>query len=81
MEPIAKSLKVELQTAGVRGPDDFPGALSAMVRGRIDGVVVIDGSGMLIENARQVADLAAKHRLPTIGFRSTRTRGASSRTR
>jgi putative ABC transport system substrate-binding protein len=24
---------------------------------------------MLIANARQVADLAAKHRLPTIGFR------------
>jgi putative ABC transport system substrate-binding protein len=68
MEPIAKLLKVELQTVGVRGPDDFPDAFSAMVKGRVDGVVVID-DGMLIANARQVADLAAKHRLPTIGFR------------
>jgi putative ABC transport system substrate-binding protein len=68
MGPIAKSLKVELQTVGVRGPGDFPDAFSAMAKGRIDGVVVID-DGMLIENARQVADLAAKHRLPTIGFR------------
>jgi ABC-type uncharacterized transport system substrate-binding protein len=68
MEPIAKSLKVELQTVGVRGPDDFPDAFSAMVKGRVDGIVVID-DGMLIANARQVADLAAKHRLPTIGFR------------
>jgi putative ABC transport system substrate-binding protein len=68
MEPIAKALKVELQTVGVRGPDDLPDAFSAMAKARIDGVVVID-DGMLIANARQVAGLAAKHRLPTIGFR------------
>jgi putative ABC transport system substrate-binding protein len=68
MEQIAKSLKVELQSVGVGGPDDFPDAFSAMVKSRIDGVVVID-DGMLIANARQVADLATKHRLPTIGFR------------
>jgi putative ABC transport system substrate-binding protein len=68
MEPMAKALKVELQTVGVRGPGDFPDTFSAMVKGRIDGVVVID-DGMLIANARQVADLAVKHRLPTIGFR------------
>ena len=68
MEPMARSLKVELQTVGVGGPGDFPDAFSAMAKGRIDVVVVID-DGMLIESARQVTDLAAKHWLPTIGFR------------
>jgi hypothetical protein len=38
-----------------------------MVQKRIEGVVVLD-DGMLIGNARKVADLTAKNRLPAIGF-------------
>jgi putative ABC transport system substrate-binding protein len=68
IEQIAKSLKVEVQPVRVGGPDDLSDAFSAMVKGRMDGVVVID-DGMLIANAGQVANLATKHRLPTIGFR------------
>ena len=67
-EQRAKSLRVEHERVEIQGPDELPGAFSAMVKSRIDGVVVID-DGMLIANARQVADLATKHRLPTIGFR------------
>jgi putative ABC transport system substrate-binding protein len=68
MELMAKALRLDFQVAEVRGPDEFPGAFSAMVKGRVDAVAVLDDP-MLIANARQVADLAAKHRLPTIGFR------------
>ncbi len=68
MELIAQSLKMDLQVVEVRGPEDFPGAFSAMVKRGVDGVVVLDDA-MLIANARRVADLAAKNRLPTIGFK------------
>jgi putative tryptophan/tyrosine transport system substrate-binding protein len=67
-EQRAKSLKVEYQRVEIQGADELPGVFSAMVKSRIDGLVVID-DGVLIANARQIADLAAKHRLPTIGFR------------
>ena len=67
-EQRAKSLRVDHQRVEIQGPDELPGAFSAMVKSKIDGVVVID-DGMLIANARQVADLATKHGLQTIGFR------------
>jgi putative ABC transport system substrate-binding protein len=68
MERRAKSLAVDLHTVEVRGPDAFPDAFAAMVHKRIDGVVVLD-DGMLIGNARKVADFTAKNRLPAIGFK------------
>jgi putative ABC transport system substrate-binding protein len=67
-EQRAKSLRLEHQRVEIQGADELPEAFAAMVKSKIDGVVVID-DGMLIANARQVADLATKHRLPTIGFR------------
>jgi putative ABC transport system substrate-binding protein len=68
MEATANSLKIEFQAVEVRGPEEFPGVFSAMVKRRVEAVAVIE-DGMLLANARQVADLAVKHRLPTIGFR------------
>jgi putative ABC transport system substrate-binding protein len=68
MEQMATSLKVGLQAAEARRPDELPGAFSAMVRRQTDGVVVVDDA-MLNSSVRQVADLAAKHRLPSIGLR------------
>jgi ABC-type uncharacterized transport system substrate-binding protein len=68
MESVANSLKVEFQAVEVRRPEEFPGVFSAMVQQRVDAVAVIE-DGMLLANARQVADLAAKYRLPSIGFR------------
>jgi putative ABC transport system substrate-binding protein len=68
MELMAQSLKMDLQVVEVRGPDEFPGAFSAMAKRRVDAVVVLDDA-MLIASAQQVADLAAKNRLPAIGFR------------
>jgi ABC-type uncharacterized transport system substrate-binding protein len=67
-EQVAKSLRMEHQRVEIQGPDELPSAFSEMAKGRTDGIVVIE-DGMLVANARQVADLATRHRVPTIGFR------------
>jgi ABC-type uncharacterized transport system substrate-binding protein len=74
MELMAKALKVDLQVAEARGPQDFSSIFSAMVKRRVDAVAVLDDP-MLIANARQIADLAVKNRLPTIGFRENADAG------
>jgi putative ABC transport system substrate-binding protein len=68
MDVMAKSLKVGFEVVQVRGPDEFVSAFSAMVKRRVDGIVVIDDA-LLIANAQQLADLVAKNRMPSIGFR------------
>jgi putative ABC transport system substrate-binding protein len=68
MNLTAQSLKVELQATEVRKADDVPGAFSTMVTRRVDGVVVVDDA-MMNTRVRQIADLAVKHRLPSIGLR------------
>ena len=68
MEPAAESLKMELQQFKVRGPNEFESAFTAMAKRRIDAVV-INEEPMLIANAKGIADLAAKQRLPSIGFK------------
>jgi putative ABC transport system substrate-binding protein len=75
MELAAKSLKVGLQQFGARGPDHFENAFSAMVGQRTNGLVVHDDP-MLIANARQIADLAATKRLPSIGFKEFAVAGS-----
>jgi putative ABC transport system substrate-binding protein len=68
MSPTAKSLKLELQEVKVRAPGDFERAFAAMAKRRIDAVV-IQAEGMLNANARALADLAVKHRLPAAGIK------------
>jgi ABC-type uncharacterized transport system substrate-binding protein len=67
MEIGSKSLNVELQRIGVRGPGEFASAFSAMVTKRADAVFVTQ-EPMLNAYPKEIADLAAKHRLPAIGF-------------
>jgi putative ABC transport system substrate-binding protein len=67
MEQSAKSLKLELQQIGVRTPDELEAAFSAMAAKRAEAVVAIEDA-MLNGNIRKIADLAAKHRLPSIGL-------------
>ncbi len=68
MGPIAKLLKVELLKFAVRAPSEIESAFTAMVKKRVDAVV-INEEPMLIANAKGIADLAAKQRLPSIGFK------------
>jgi putative ABC transport system substrate-binding protein len=66
MELRGRSLGVAIDAVRVRRPDELAGAFSAIGRARTDGVVLIDDP-MLIANARQIAGLAVKNRIPVIG--------------
>jgi putative ABC transport system substrate-binding protein len=66
IENAAASLKIGLLQFGVRGPDDFESAFSEMAKKGVDGLVISEESVMLA-NARTIADLAAKQRLPVVG--------------
>ncbi len=66
MEVTAKSLKLQLQQFGVRGPGDTGSAFAAMAKRRVDAVVSSDDA-VLIANAGAIAKLAARMRLPSVG--------------
>ncbi len=68
VDATANALKVEVQQVEARGPKDFEGVFSAVARRRMDALMVQD-DGMLIANARGLAELAAKKRLPSTGFK------------
>jgi putative ABC transport system substrate-binding protein len=67
MEATAKSLKLELQPFPVRGSGEFESAFAAMAKRRVDAVVTTE-DGVFIVNAGAIANLAAKTRLPSVGF-------------
>jgi putative tryptophan/tyrosine transport system substrate-binding protein len=67
LEIPAKSLNVRLQEFEIRGPDDFGDAFESMAKKGVDAVVIIEDA-VFVSNARAIADLAAKHRLPSAGF-------------
>jgi putative tryptophan/tyrosine transport system substrate-binding protein len=66
MEIAGKSLQIDVQPFPVRGVSDFPNTFSAMAAKQIDGLVISEESTML-NNARIIVDLAAKHRIASIG--------------
>ena len=67
MEIASKSFNVELQRIGVRGPGEFANAFSEMVTKRVDAVLITQ-EPMLNAYPKEIANLAARHRLPLIGF-------------
>ena len=56
---------MSIQALGVRGPNEFDSAFAAMTRERAGALIVL-GSPMLLPERSQLADLAMKHRLPTV---------------
>ncbi len=66
MEPVAKALKLELPLFETRAPSEFESSFAAMAQRRIDAVVVQTDTLFRV-NAKAVADLALKHRLPSAG--------------
>jgi ABC-type uncharacterized transport system substrate-binding protein len=64
-DAAARTLAVRLQLVGVRGSDEFDRAFSTMVEERADALIVFP-SPMLFNERRGIADLAAKHRLPSM---------------
>ena len=63
-EVAARSLGLQLQIVAARGPSDFEGAFSAAIRGRNRALMVIP-SPRFGAHRKLIAELAAKHRLPT----------------
>ena len=61
----AASAKIALQNLGVNSADELPEAFSAAARERADAVFVV-AAPMTYPERKRMADLALKHRLPTI---------------
>ena len=64
-EAAAPGLGLQLQLVAARGPGELDGAFAAMRRERA-GAVVLVGSPTLFAHRLRIAELAVKHRLPTV---------------
>jgi putative tryptophan/tyrosine transport system substrate-binding protein len=65
VEPAAGALGVKLQFLDVRAPKDIQPAFQAASKGRAEGVLVLTGPVINLQR-KQIAELAAKNRLPAI---------------
>ena len=61
----AQALGMTLQSVEIRGPDDFDAAFSAMTRERAEALIAFSDP-LFVLHRKQIADLAAKHRLPAV---------------
>jgi putative ABC transport system substrate-binding protein len=64
-ETAAPTLRLKLQVLEARGPSDFEAVFRSAVRARAGAMVTLS-SPVFNTYRRQLVDLAAKHRLPTI---------------
>ena len=64
-EGAAPSLQLQLQPLEVPGPDAIEAAVGAAVKGQADALITLPDA-MLSNQRTQIADLAAKHRLPAL---------------
>lgn len=65
MEAAGKSLKIPLDVAGVRQPDELDHAFEVFTSKRVGAVIVTTGPWFVRERKR-IAELALRHRFPTI---------------
>jgi putative ABC transport system substrate-binding protein len=68
MALAAESRRMDLRRFEARDPNECENAFTAMAKSAVDAVVIPDDY-MFIANARLLADLARKQRLPSSGFR------------
>jgi putative ABC transport system substrate-binding protein len=64
-EAAARELGIQLESLGVRAPDDFERAFQAAARRRTGALLVLDDF-LLTRHIRQIAALTAKSRLPAM---------------
>jgi putative ABC transport system substrate-binding protein len=64
-QAVARALGVRLHAASVRGPADLGGAFSTIVNERPE-VLLVTPSPMFFGERTRLAELAVKHRLPTV---------------
>src|SRR5262245_44724787 len=65
IKTAAPTLRVSLQSLEVRDANEFEGAFDSITRAGADGLIVLSDTFATFHRAR-LADLAAKHRLPTV---------------
>jgi putative ABC transport system substrate-binding protein len=65
LEEAARTLRVQLQAVGARTAAELEGAFSAMTRELAQAVLVLSSPDFIAERQR-VAELAIRHRLPTM---------------
>jgi putative ABC transport system substrate-binding protein len=65
IERAARILHVAVQPLGVREPDDFDAAFSAMTRDRPDALFLVTDA-LTTLNRKRVLDFAAVHRIPAM---------------
>jgi putative ABC transport system substrate-binding protein len=66
-EPIAKAASVATQAVNVRRIDELEATIER-IKPQIEALIVVD-DGLIIANARRIAEIANKYRLPSLGFR------------
>jgi len=64
-EPVARSLRVGIQSLEVKGPDGFEGAFQAATKNRAEALMVSSG-GFFAFHQKRIIDLAAKSRFPAM---------------
>ncbi|MBI1774235.1 MAG: ABC transporter substrate-binding protein [Proteobacteria bacterium] len=64
-ETAAKTLGIDVQTLGVREPEDFDEAFAAMIRDRPDAIMMVSDA-LTILNRKRIVEFASANRLPTI---------------
>jgi putative ABC transport system substrate-binding protein len=65
VEVRGRALGLQVQRLAVRGATEFDGAFSTIVRERASGVLVLS-TPLFLGRARRLAELAMKHKLPTM---------------
>jgi putative ABC transport system substrate-binding protein len=65
LEDAGRTLRVQLQAVGARTAGELEGAFAAMARARAQAVLVL-GTAIFLAERQRVAELAIKHRLPTM---------------
>jgi putative ABC transport system substrate-binding protein len=65
-EAAARGFKLELRSIEVRGPKpEFAGAFRNAETARADALIIV-GNALMYQHAKQIFELATKHRLPSI---------------
>jgi putative ABC transport system substrate-binding protein len=65
IQAAARQFRMELQTAEISDANTFDNTFQALSKNRAGGLIVIS-SGMFLNEAKRIVDLAKKHRLPAI---------------
>jgi len=65
-EAAARAFKIELRSLAIQGPSpDFTGAFQTAKTARVDALIVV-ANPLMAQHAKQVLELAAKYRLPSM---------------